>query len=264
MLKLFRRIRYLLQQSRVDRDLAQEVEFHRAMEAERLEREGLDRATAHSVSVRLMGNVTLAREDARQVWIGRACDRLWHDTRYAFRSLRRNVFFAAVAVLTLALGIAANTAMFSVIDAILPSLPYADPIGWCCLDCGSGTSITRSHFVSTLSDWRGATGVADLAFWRERAGNITSGGEPERVVGPCVGESFSLSAFHRWSAYVHVDEAGRQAVVVLSHRLGSAAMAGNKRGWTDSRSRCRRFNHRRDAGRIPFPHEGRSALNLRR
>ena len=42
MLKLFRRIKYLLQQSRVDRDLAQEVEFHRAMEAERLERDGLD------------------------------------------------------------------------------------------------------------------------------------------------------------------------------------------------------------------------------
>jgi len=233
MFKLFRRIKYLLQQSRVDRDLAQEVEFHRAMEAERLERDGLDRATAHSMSVRLMGNVTLAREDARQVWIGRACDRLWQDTRYAFRSLRRNVFFAAVAVLTLALGIAANTAMFSVIDAILlRPLPYADPdrlvLVWTADPARNIHEGATSYL--TLNDWRTSNrSLADLAFWRERAGNITSGGEPERVVGalasanlfsllgisPVVGRTFTVD-----------EERERQAVVVLSHRLWQRRYGG--------------------------------------
>jgi hypothetical protein len=79
MLKLLRRIKYFLQQRRVDIDLEQEVEFHRALQAERFERDGLDRVAAHDLSVRTMGNVTLAREDARQVWIGLALDRLWQD-----------------------------------------------------------------------------------------------------------------------------------------------------------------------------------------
>src|SRR5262245_6364065 len=108
MSKLFRRIRYLLQQRRIDSDLLQEVEFHRTLEAERLERCGVSAEDARVISVRAMGNVTLAREDARQVRIGQALDRAWQDGRYAIRSLRRNAFFATVAVLTLALGIAAN------------------------------------------------------------------------------------------------------------------------------------------------------------
>src|SRR5580765_5156545 len=113
MLKLFRRITYLLHRRRIENDLLQEVEFHRALKAERLRHDGVTLADAHRLSARAMGNVTLAREDARHVWVGHALDGMWQDARYAVRSLRRNVFFAAVAVLTLALGIAANSAMFS-------------------------------------------------------------------------------------------------------------------------------------------------------
>jgi len=233
MLKLFRRIRYLVQQRRADSDLVQEVEFHRAMQAERLERDGLDRAMAHGVSVRLMGNVTLAREDARQVWIGRAYDRIRQDTCFAFRSLRRNVFFAAVAVLTLALGIAANSAMFSVIDAILlRPLPYTDPdrlvLVWTADPARNIHEGATSYL--TLNDWRRANkSFADLAFWRERAGNITGGGVPERVVGvlassnlfellgipPVVGRTFTAD-----------EERDRDAVVVLSYRLWQRRFGG--------------------------------------
>ena len=233
MLKLFRRIKYLLQQSRVDRDLAQEVEFHRAMEAERLERDGLDRATDHSVSVRLMGNVTLAREDARHVSIGHACDRLWQDTRYAFRSLRRNVFFAASPCSRLRL-VSRQTRQCSASST--PSsfvrCRTADPdrlvLVWTADPARNIHEGATSYL--TLNDWRSSNRrLADLAFWRERAGNITSGGEPERVVGalasanlfsllgisPVVGRKFTVD-----------EERERETVVVLSHRLWQRRYGG--------------------------------------
>jgi len=82
MLKLLRRLQYLWWQRRIDSDLAQEVEFHRAMEADRLERAGLDPDVARATSVRSMGNVTLAREDARAVWIAPWLENTQRDIAY--------------------------------------------------------------------------------------------------------------------------------------------------------------------------------------
>ena len=227
MFKLFRRIAYLFRQRSVERDLAQEVEFHRTLHAEHLQRHGLDAESARRASARVMGNMTLAREDARHIWIGRALDAVWQDVRYAARSLRRNMLFAGVAVLTLGLGVAVNAAMFSVINAILlRPLPYSDPDTLVLIWVADPPRNIHEGATSylTLSDWRREnTSLTDLAFWRERAGNITGGGsEPERVVGalasanlfsllgvsPVVGRTFTAD-----------EERKREAVVVLSHRL---------------------------------------------
>lgn len=128
MLKLLRRITYLLRQRRVDDDLQREVEFHRAMEAERLERDGLDRATAHSASVRRIGNVTLAREDARAVWIAPWLENLQRDIAYAFRMLVQRPGFTFAIVLVMGLGIGSTTGVFGLLDAlVLKSLPVREP-----------------------------------------------------------------------------------------------------------------------------------------
>ena len=128
MLKLLRRITYLLRQRHVDDDLRREVEFHRAMEAERLERGGLDRATAHSASVRRMGNVTLAREDARAVWIAPWLEDLQRDIAYAFRMLVKRPGFTFAIVLVMGLGIGSTTGVFGLLDAlVLKSLPVREP-----------------------------------------------------------------------------------------------------------------------------------------
>jgi len=234
MMTLFRRLKYFLQQQHHDSDLAKEVEFHRAMEAERLERDGLDRAAAHAASVRTMGNVTLAREDARQVWIGQALDRIWQDGRYAIRSLRRNAFFTMIAVLTLALGIGASAAIFSVIDAILlRPLPYADAdrlvLIWTADPARNIHEGATSYL--TLTDWRRDNkSLTDLAFWSERAGNITGDGEPERVVGALVSANvFSLlgSSPVIGRTFTADEEGRREAVVVLSHRLWQRRFGGS-------------------------------------
>ena len=113
---------------RYDRALADELEAHRAIVQDGLERAGLAPADAAAESRRRMGNVTLAREDAREVWIVRSADRLRQYLRYGVRGLRREPAFALTSILTLALGCAATTTVFSVVDAELwRPLPYPDP-----------------------------------------------------------------------------------------------------------------------------------------
>jgi predicted permease len=158
---------------------------------------------------------------------------LWQDVRYALRGLRRTPGFTAVAVLTLALGIGANTAIFSVVHAVLLApLPYGTP----------------DDLLSVTNDWGGAEGAAlsnpeymdyaeqsrtlDIAATAQLAVNITGGaGDPERIgagvvtvntlevldVRPVVGRSFRAEE----------ESDGRDNVVLLSYRLWQRRFAGD-------------------------------------
>jgi predicted permease len=126
--ELRNRIRYLVGGSRIDRDLAQELEFHRDMLTADQERLGYSHETALLNARRKMGNTTLMTEYSRDAWIVSWLDTLNHDVRYALRSFARNPGFALVAIATLALGIGANTAIFRLVDAVmLRALPVQHP-----------------------------------------------------------------------------------------------------------------------------------------
>ena len=111
-----------------DADLNGEIAYDPAAESEERIRSGLSREEADRASHRDFGNVTLLKEEVREMWSFTWFERLGQDSRYGWRTLRGNPLFAAMAVLSLALGIGANTAIYSVMDAMMiRALPVRNP-----------------------------------------------------------------------------------------------------------------------------------------
>ena len=127
-MNVVRRLWYSLRHRNVDADLAEELESHRALAQARLERDGLAPPDAAAKSRRIMGNLTLAREDARTERVVPWLDGAWQDLRYGLRSAAHQPGFSAVAIATLAAAIGLNTTLFTIFNAVaLAPWPVADP-----------------------------------------------------------------------------------------------------------------------------------------
>ena len=125
--ELWRKLTLLLRRRQFDRDLQQEMQFHRDMQEQQNQAGGMTAADARSTARRRFGSGLAWQKASREAWSWRWLDGLARDVRHALRGFSRNPGFTAVAVLTLALGLGANTAIFAVLyNVVLRPLPYPD------------------------------------------------------------------------------------------------------------------------------------------
>src|SRR5881227_3621032 len=123
-----RRLTYWMKSARRSDALREEMELHLAEKAAELQADGMTAERARSEARRRFGNVGLKHEESREIWMTRFLSELGQDVRYGCRTMIANKAFSALAILSLALGIGANTAIFSLMESILlRSLPVADP-----------------------------------------------------------------------------------------------------------------------------------------
>ena len=240
--RLLRRLRALFHRREMERDMDEEVRFHVEMEANDLVRtEGLSGAEARRRALVAFGGDDHVRERARDVYGLRRIEDLIQDARQALRMMRRAPGFTVVAVLTLALGIGATTAIFSVVDgALLKPLPYPESDRlvsvWSRFLPESGFDFPQFPLSPPeYSDYRAHTQTLDgvAAYHGYRATVLQSDGTalPTRGVASTTNLFDVLGMHPVLGRTPHEAEAlaggGGSGVVVLGHALWRRAFAGD-------------------------------------
>ena len=120
-MRLLRRLSYLVRWRRSDAELSEELDVHRELTQRDLERGGLTPGDAALAARRRLGNLTRAREDARDVWGWTWLQDFWQDVRFGLRVLAKDSRFTLAVVITLGLGIGVNNSVFSSGSATAPA-----------------------------------------------------------------------------------------------------------------------------------------------
>lgn len=230
------RLKAASKRRQLDRDLDDEVAFHLAMREEKNRVAGIDAEEARYSARRQFGNVNHAKERSREMWTFVWLETLWQDSRHALRVLRTKPAFTAVAVLTLAVGIGANSAVFSVVYAVLlKALPYRQEqrlvMIW-----ETKANEGRDHNVISPANflyWQeNSQAFEQMAAFFDDTSTLTGEGEPEQIpsqgistnlfsllgVSPILGRDFSTDEGRR----------GHNHEVLLSFGLWQRRFGGDR------------------------------------
>ena len=224
-IRCWQRIVFCWRRAQLYRDLVEELELHRSLKQHEYEQLGLLPNASAEMTAKQMGNISLAKEASRDMWTFLSLERLWQDLHYAIRMLRRAPGFTSVAVLSLALGIGGNAAMFSLVDTLLVRpLPYVEP--------------------DRLIRITGVYPRAAVPFFQERARtmvvaaassggdlNLTGQGEAVRIVGSSVSANFysvlGAPVARGRTFQAGEDVPGHDGVVIISDSLWKARFGGD-------------------------------------
>ena len=212
----------------VDRDLDDEVEFHIDMQTEKNLRLGMTPAEARRAAVIAFGGRERFKEDAREEVRSRLLEDLVQDLRYGLRMLRRSPGFTAIATLSLALGIGANTAVFSVVNAVLlQPPPYLEPDRLVLIAVRDaaheeGSSLSDADFRAVEEQGTSFSVVGAMSI--PSGFTLTGHGDaPERLPGtaisPGVIPALGVAPMIGRPALPGEDKPGGQRTVVVSHQF---------------------------------------------
>src|SRR5580704_10856258 len=224
----------MFRRTRKASDFGAEIEAHIALETERLQEQGLSYEDARTQARRTFGNVTRVQERFYESSRRPAWDHFWQDVRYAARMLRKSPGFSAIAILTIALGIGATTAIFSVVDAtLLHPLPYPQPEqlvsviddlpGVGAQDVGMSVPEWHDFQRSEIFEYVSPVGGGDV--------NVTGSSQPTRVLFAAVPPNYFalLGAQPELGRSFNPNDTtpGFTLEVVISNRLWKGAFAGD-------------------------------------
>src|SRR2546429_1804382 len=229
-------IKRLFSRRRIYCELSEVIREHLEEKIEELVAGGMSRKEATYAARREFGNVTLVEEDSRTVWRWPSVENLLMDIRYSVRMLRKSPTFCAVAVLTLALGIGANTAIFSCINAWINNpLPYPQSDRLMVFATNEKKSGWTGEHVTSPADFfdfqKQNTSFEQSVAWTGASLNLTGDGSPELVDGgrvtwnffdtlgakPILGRTFTPDD----------DRSGSPHVVILSEGLWQGRYDGD-------------------------------------
>ncbi len=214
-----------------EQDLERELRADLELEAAELRESGLSDEEARYAARKSLGNATLIQEDVRAVWGWVLVEQIWRDIQYGGRTLRKSPAFTIATVLTLAIGISSNSAIFSVVNGVLLR-PLAFDRSDELVEIYARDSQGQKQFVSQadLDDWRPMShSFRGLASWVGQSVNLTGLDQPERITGLFVSSNFLTllgvePAIGRGFA-AGEDRIGGERVAIISDRLWRSRFA---------------------------------------